>query len=240
MQRNPRGVSGKKAPYCFCFQQRPSGLRHLVRLKILAEHTECLFNYIQRQPITSQPIKSTMRRSKKPPKSKKNSSRFDACAAVFMKRQVVCSYLLHSLDHWLQPISVNLAVAVQEGQDGGRGRVGSSHTWPDQTWGRTWKEGTWRNLSNILPHSKDISMLSDVWGALVQNVTDTTPNCIHRFFFGKEGALLKVKSTISGPNSIFALTLGSNLWSCTCGTLTPPTIKFILFIWYIIFLIFKW
>lgn len=37
-------------------------------------------------------------------------------------------YLLDSLDHRLQPISVDLAVAVQEGQDGGGGRVGPSHT----------------------------------------------------------------------------------------------------------------
>lgn len=37
-------------------------------------------------------------------------------------------YLLDSLDHGLQPVSVDLAVAVQEGQDGGRRCVGSSHT----------------------------------------------------------------------------------------------------------------
>lgn len=43
-------------------------------------------------------------------------------------REPVGPYLLHSLDHRLQPINVDLAVAVQEGQDGGRGRVGSAHT----------------------------------------------------------------------------------------------------------------
>lgn len=42
-------------------------------------------------------------------------------------------YLLHSLDHRLQPVGVDLAVAVQEGEDGGRGRVGSTHTRSDQT-----------------------------------------------------------------------------------------------------------
>lgn len=42
-------------------------------------------------------------------------------------RQSVSTYLLDSLDHRLQPVRVDLAVAVQEGQDGGRGRVRSSH-----------------------------------------------------------------------------------------------------------------
>lgn len=40
----------------------------------------------------------------------------------------VSLYLLHSLDHRLQPVGVDLTVAVQEGQDGGGGRVGSAHT----------------------------------------------------------------------------------------------------------------
>lgn len=42
-------------------------------------------------------------------------------------------YLLDSLDHRLQPVHVDFTVAVQEGQDGGRGRVGSTHTGSDQT-----------------------------------------------------------------------------------------------------------
>lgn len=43
-------------------------------------------------------------------------------------------YLLDSLYHRLQPVSVDLTVAVQKGQDRSRGRVGSSHAWSDQTW----------------------------------------------------------------------------------------------------------
>lgn len=56
-----------------------------------------------------------------------------------------CEYLLDSLYHRLQPVDVDLAVAVQEGQDGGRGRVGAAHARSDQTWAKSTGEKAKKN-----------------------------------------------------------------------------------------------
>lgn len=117
--------------------------------------------------MTSQPIKSPPEKGAKSPEEENKCVCASVCVScvyqvsncsVWMKAdcEPVGPYLLDSLDHRLQPISVDLAVAVQEGQDGGRGRVGSTHTWSDQTWReqdeeekRHWSQSNRSSVSSI-------------------------------------------------------------------------------------------
>lgn len=117
--------------------------------------------------MTSQPIKSPPEKGAKSPEEENKCVCASVCVScvyqvsncsVWMKAdcEPVGPYLLDSLDHRLQPIGVDLAVAVQEGQDGGRGRVGSTHTWSDQTWReqdeeekRHWSQSNRSSISSI-------------------------------------------------------------------------------------------
>lgn len=117
--------------------------------------------------MTSQPIKSPPEKGAKSPEEENKCVCVSVCVScvyqvsncsVWMKAdcEPVGPYLLDSLDHRLQPIGVDLAVAVQEGQDGGRGRVGSTHTWSDQTWReqdeeekRHWSQSNRSSMSSI-------------------------------------------------------------------------------------------
>lgn len=117
--------------------------------------------------MTSQPIKSPPEKGAKSPEEENKCVCASVCVScvyqvsncsVWMKAdcEPVGLYLLDSLDHRLQPIGVDLAVAVQEGQDGGRGRVGSTHTWSDQTWReqdeeekRHWSQSNRSSISSI-------------------------------------------------------------------------------------------
>lgn len=117
--------------------------------------------------MTSQPIKSPPEKGAKSPEEENKCVCASVCVScvyqvsncsVWMKAdcEPVGPYLLDSLDHRLQPIGVDLAVAVQEGQDRGRGRVGSTHTWSDQTWReqdeeekRHWSQSNRSSISSI-------------------------------------------------------------------------------------------
>lgn len=60
----------------------------------------------------------------------------DECSSVEhvqSSNNVPLSHLFDPLDHRLQPVHVDLAVAVKEGEDGGRGRVGAADAGADQT-----------------------------------------------------------------------------------------------------------
>lgn len=66
------------------------------------------------------------------------SSECSSVERVQSSKNVLLSHLFDPLDHRLQPVHVDLAVAVEEGEDGGRGRVGAADAGADQTW--RWEE----------------------------------------------------------------------------------------------------